>query len=175
MSDMVFISHPTELIIGKFCSIGYNVCLGPSQHALNLLSTHPFVCSHSNIELYGDLTTPMKFVKPNQANNSGVVIENDVWIGHGAIIMDGVKIGNGAVIGAGAVVTKDVEPYAIMGGVPAKLIRYRFEQNIINELIDLRWWDYPKEFIVELPFDNIAECIKLLRRSIGLRSKSTLD
>lgn len=87
MSDMVFISHPSELVIGKFCSIGYNVCLGPSQHALDMLTTHPFIHCHANPELYGDIVTPIECIKPNSANNRGITIENDVWIGHSAIIM----------------------------------------------------------------------------------------
>ena len=78
-----------------------------------------------------------------------IEIGNDVWIGDSAIIMDGVKIGDGSIIAAGAVVTKDVPPYAIVGGVPAKIIRYRFDEDDINFLLELSWWEKDKKWIKE--------------------------
>ena len=83
--------------------------------------------------------------------------------------MDGLTIGNGAVIGAGAVVTKNVEPYAVIAGVPAKVIRYRFDDISIKKLLKLQWWNYPKDFIVRLPFDDINKCIELLECNKHLR------
>ena len=79
-----------------------------------------------------------------------MVIGNDVWIGHGAVLLAGVKVGDGAVIAAGAVVTKDVEPYAVVGGVPAKTIRYRFPAEQIEKLLTLRWWERPESTLRRL-------------------------
>jgi acetyltransferase-like isoleucine patch superfamily enzyme len=162
IGEPIFISNKCTQI-GKFCSIGYFVCIGPSQHNMRLLSTHPFVGISEDIDLYGELYTPPKFLIPQSVCCPPVEIGNDVWIGHAAIIMDGLKIGDGAVIGAGAVVTKNVPPYAVVAGVPAKILKYRFDKNIINELLEIKWWNYPKGVITKLPFDNVDECIKILK------------
>ena len=105
-------------------------------------------------------------------HKSGVKINNDVYIGLNAIIMPGVTIGDGAVVGAGAVVTKDVPPYAIVAGVPAKVVKYRFEQPVIDKLLELKWWDYPKDFIVTLPFADVEKCIELLEENRHLKEKN---
>ena len=111
-----------KLEIGNYCSIGPNVCfLLGGEHDLNRFSTYPF-----EQKFFGE---------ENESITKGpITIEDDVWIGYGAIIMSGVRIGRGSVIAAGAVVTKDVPSYGIVGGVPAKLIRYRFEDSIRNKL-----------------------------------------
>ena len=113
---------------------------------------------HAYFELFvrADKLVPWRTTRP-------VIIGNDVWIGRNAIIMDGVEIGSGAVVASGAIVTKDVPPYAIVGGVPAKVIRYRFDEQTIERLIESRWWDYPDEFIEnELKFDDIEQCLSVL-------------
>ena len=122
--------------------------------------------------MYGDLVTPKDKIIKFTNGCIPVTVGNDVWIGARAIIMDGIKIGDGAIIGANSVVTKDVPPYAIVAGCPAKLIRYRFSEDVINKLLELCWWDYPKEFIVNnLPFDDVEECIKILSENRDLVSK----
>ena len=98
-----------------------------------------------------------------------VTIGNDVWIGIKATIMPNITIGDGAVIGANAVVTKDVPPYAVVVGVPAKIIKYRFDEEIIKDLLELKWWNYSESFIKTLPFEDVRECIKLLRKNTHLR------
>lgn len=122
--------------IGKYCSIGQNVSIGPGEHWTNRISTFPvnnIVCGQKDPAEFktGDITR----------------IGNDVWIGNNAVVLQGVSIGDGAVIAAGAVVTKDVPPYAIVGGVPAKIIKYRFDQIMIERLLSLRWWDKDPEWI----------------------------
>lgn len=125
--------------IGRFCSIAPHVTIGVGRHPLYLRSTHPGFYA-TNQRFYG--------IKPEYDNPypeyAKIEIGNDVWIGIHAIILDGVKIGDGAVIGAGSVVTKDVPPYAVVGGVPAKLIKYRFDEERRKELLNSSWWNEKK-------------------------------
>lgn len=155
--------------IGKFCSIAQGVKLGLSFHPLDRLSTHCFTCSKDIEGNYQEIIIPDENIIPWKTTKP-ITIENDVWIGLGAIIKDGITIHNGAVIGAGAVVTKDVPPYAIVAGVPAKIIKYRFSKPIIDKLLELEWWNYPEEFIANnLPFDNVEKCIEILEKNKNLR------
>ena len=123
--------------IGSFCSIAENVIIGHAEHPLNRISTSPLFYKSNNE--FGN----KNFVVNEQLEFKRTKIGSDVWIGYNAFIRTGVRIGHGAVIGAGAVVTKDVEPYSIVGGVPAKLIRKRFDEKTINALLSLEWWNWP--------------------------------
>ena len=149
-------SIPKDTKIGKYCSIASNVVVSPSQHPTSFLSTHPFQY------LPEEYRFEAKFKPVEFAYSRPVEIGNDVWIGVNAVILDGVKIGDGAIVAAGAIVSKDVPPYAIVGGVPAKILRYRFEPDIVLSLQKLRWWDLDEEKIALLPFDDINLCIKKL-------------
>ena len=138
-----------RLIIGKFCSIacGVKFLFNCANHTLKSLSTYTFSLFYEDWELE----------KSNVAsawdNKGDIVIGNDVWIGFEAVILAGVKIGDGAIIGTRAVVTKDVPPYSIVGGIPAKVIRKRYSPDIIEQLLSLRWWDWTKDRIKRnLPF-----------------------
>lgn len=122
--------------IGKFCSIGPEVYTGFGLHPTNLLSTSPVF--YSNQKQCGMCLTENTLFEESPTTTIG----NDVWIGARVIIKDGVKIGNGAIIGAGAVVVNDVEPYAIVGGVPAKIIRHRFNNSQIEKLEKIEWWNW---------------------------------
>jgi acetyltransferase-like isoleucine patch superfamily enzyme len=122
--------------IGAFSSIGPNVLLGGlGCHPVDRLSTHPAFYS-SRLQAGDTFSQNDTFEELPR-----VTVGSDVWIGAGSIVLDGVNIGDGAIIAAGAVVNKDVPPYAIVGGVPAKLIRYRFNQETIDALLEWRWWD----------------------------------
>ena len=170
IGDGTVISNPAQTQIGKFCSISHEVYIGPTSHALHHLTTHSFIEREENSTIDNAILVPKEnLVKPEKALSAPVMIGNDVWIGLRAIIMPGVKIADGAVVAAGAVVTKDVPPYAVVGGVPAKIIKYRFSPEIIQELTALKWWDYPKEFIVTLPFADMEACITRLKKNIHLK------
>lgn len=133
------------LIIGKFCSIacGVKFIFNCANHTLKSLATYTFPLFFEEWDL------PKSEVATAWDNKGDIIIGNDVWIGYDAVIMAGVKIGDGAIIGARAVVTKDVEPYSIVGGVPAKEIRKRFATDIIEKLQNLQWWNWPVERIKE--------------------------
>ena len=144
--------HREKLIIGKFCSIacGTKFLFNCANHTLKSLSTYTFPLFYEEWELEkSNITTAWD-------NKGNIVIGNDVWIGYEAVIMAGVHIGDGAIIAARAVVTKDVPPYTIVGGTPAKEIRKRFDTEVIQQLLKLKWWDWSTDKIHQcLPY--IAE------------------
>lgn len=132
-----------KLVIGKFCSIacGAKFIFNSANHTLSSLSTYPFPIFYEEWDL------DAKDITKAWDNKGDIIIGNDVWIGYEAVILAGTVIGDGAVIGARAVVTKDVPPYTIAGGVPAKPIRKRFSQEGIDTLLKIKWWDWPEERI----------------------------
>lgn len=132
-----------RLLIGKFCSIacGAKFLFNSANHALGSLSTYSFPIFYDEWGLDG------KNVADAWDNKGDITLGNDVWIGYEAVILAGVTIGDGAIIGARAVVTRDVPPYAIVGGVPARLIRRRFDEATIESLLALQWWDWEPERI----------------------------
>ena len=144
--------HREKLIIGKFCSIacGTKFLFNCANHTLKSLSTYTFPLFYEEWELEkSNITTAWD-------NKGDIVIGNDVWIGYEAVIMAGVHIGDGAIIAARAVVTKDVPPYTIVGGTPAKEIRKRFDAEVIEQLLIQKWWDWSTDKIHQcLPY--IAE------------------
>ena len=129
--------------IGKFCAIAAQVRIGAPNHPLDRPSQHRFTYCP---EYYSaDAQRDHAFFRERRADR--VVIGNDVWIGHAVIVMPGVKVGDGAVLAAGAVVTRDVAPYTIVGGVPARQIRERFNRTIAAQLSQIAWWNWPTETI----------------------------
>lgn len=144
----VFYHYPINhdrLVIGKFCSIacGAKFLFNSANHTLKSLSTYPFPL------FFEEWGLDRAHVTDSWDNKGDIVIGNDVWIGYEAVVMAGVTIGDGAVIGSRAVVTKDVPPYTIVGGVPAKPIRRRFPEETVLALLEIKWWDWPKEKITE--------------------------
>lgn len=128
--------------IGRFVSIAAAVRIGPTNHPYERPSQHLFAY---NGEGYGFAPKDQEFLAKRKEKTT--TIGNDVWIGHGAVVQAGVTVGNGAVIASNAVVTKDVPPYAIVGGVPAKTIKYRFDPETIQALQDIAWWEWSREVL----------------------------
>lgn len=155
MGTMSYIGDYTVVInsiIKKFTSISWGVTIGPEEHDYSRVTNHSFLYSIKSFQL----------VKEKQYSPfvGECIIGNDVWIGCNSTILRGVVIGDGAVIGANSLVNKDVPPYAIVVGSPAKILKYRFNKDIINELLELKWWD--------LPLDVISKNYKLFAKKTDL-------
>lgn len=141
VGDFTSINNSTKVEVGKighFCSIGVDVIIGPGIHPLHNITTSTLYIKYLGLSLNGQLKDPP-------------IIGNDVWIGSRSIIMPGVHVADGAVIGSNAVVTKDVPPYAIVAGVPAKIIKYRFDESTISQIVKLNIWDnyHGNEFFIK--------------------------
>lgn len=148
-----------KLIIGKFCSIacGTKFLFNSANHRMNSLSTYPFPL------FFEEWGLDRQDVADSWDNKGDIIIGNDVWIGYEAVILTGVTIGDGAIVGTRAVVTKDVPPYTIVGGVPARPIKKRFSEETIEKLLELQWWDWPPEKLAE-NIDLIQKgCIEQMR------------
>lgn len=152
-------SYPLAKKIGRYCSINGTARIW-NNHTMDCVTTHPFL-DHPMFLEWEDYCDALRYVhrygkhhknadyeNSEIRDNEPVVIGNDVWIGANAIILPGVRIGDGAIIAAGAVVTKDVIPYSVVGGVPARFIRYRYEKEIIDGLMRIKWWNWPHEKIM---------------------------
>lgn len=148
--------------IGRFCSIGRNVSIGLGVHDYNNFSTHPLW------EVLGS-----KLDSSFVCHNRRVIIGNDVWIGDRVLINSGVRLGDGCVVAAGSVVVKDVPPYAIVGGIPAKIIKYRFPDNIIEKLMYIKWWNYSIEQISVSKSQDIYKFIEKIE-SLGEPQKTNI-
>lgn len=165
MGDMSYLGRRScvfSSVIGKYCSIAWNVSIGPGNHDYDRVSSHAMLYA-KRFGMINDISDRYY----NQYEKE-TVIGNDVWIGCNAVIMRGVHIGNGAVIGANSVITKDIPPYAIVVGAN-KILKYRFESDIIDAFQKLCWWDYPIEklkrcisFIAEKPSLDLIEKLKTM-------------
>lgn len=144
LGDYSYISGPNsyieDAIIGKYCSIARGTVIGVSDHNYKWVTTSPIITCSS----YGIIKG-----KTENYQKKAPRIGNDVWIGLNSIIMRGVVIGDGSIIAAGAVVTKDVEPYSIVGGVPARTLNYRYDNKTIEALLRIKWWDWSVSKITE--------------------------
>ena len=154
LGDYSYVERHSEAIysiIGKFTAIASDVRLNALEHPIERVSQHKITYRPNEYFLNAKLDGAFRERRRVQR----VEIGHDVWIGHGAIVMPGVKIGHGAVVGAGAVVTEDVEPYAIVAGVPARFLKWRFEPNVSTRIIALSWWDWEH--------DRLANAIEDMR------------
>jgi len=166
--------------IGRFCAFGPHVVTGNVEHSVRSVSPHPMFTwkFDESWEETATLYEDMNFINHlhrKELELSGhqgkIEIGNDVWIGNGVYISRGVKIGDGAVIAARAVVTKDVPPYTIVGGTPAKVIRQRFSDEIIEKLLHLKWWDYGPAIMKGVDITDISSAISIMNERIELGLK----
>lgn len=152
-----------HLVIGKFCSIasGVKFIMGSANHRLSSVSAYPFNVFGG---LWAERTPPHLSRLPFKGDT---VVGNDVWLGRECVVMPGVTIGDGAIVAAYSVVAGDVEPYAVVGGNPARLIKKRFSRELIGLLLRLRWWDFPPEkladFLPVLCNENLEEAADIIR------------
>lgn len=144
LDDYSYVDGDASMIysdIGKFCSIASHVRINPGNHPMERVTQHH--CTYRRIQYGFDEADDEAFFQWRRRQKC--VIGHDVWIGHGATVMPGVKIETGATVGAGAVVTKDVQSYEIVAGVPARPIRKRFSNNTIEKLLEIKWWNWDRE------------------------------
>ncbi|QAU44255.1 DapH/DapD/GlmU-related protein [Bradyrhizobium guangzhouense] len=145
-----------DAVIGKFTAIANSVRIGAPNHPMGRASQHRFTYVPEYYE--ASASRDRDFFADRRGDR--VIVGNDVWIGHAAILLPGVTVGDGAVIGAGAVVSRDVAPYTIVGGVPARPIRKRFDDSVAASLQRIAWWEWPDELIFERLADFRAEAIE---------------
>ena len=152
---------PEKLIIGKFCAIAADVkfIMASANHKLDGFSTYPFGIFGKGWEKENDLSLLTK--------KGDTIIGNDIWFGYGATIMPAVTIGDGAIIAAKSVVTKDVPPYAVVGGNPARILKMRFNENIIKKLLEVKWWNWDIEKITKNIKYIINNNIELLENGVN--------
>lgn len=136
-------SELVNAIVGKYCSIAEGCNIGLANHTQQFISTSPIFTEKKN-------GTGHSWVDKDllKLENQKVTIGNDVWIGNKATVLSGINIGNGVIIGAGSIVTRDVPDFAVVAGVPARIIKYRFPNDIITKLLEIRWWDLPDNVLI---------------------------
>ena len=161
--------------IGRYCSIARGVNIGFAGHSTSFLSSGTLFKFNKNAEEFTPFLRTRDFNWEREMKEKNIsswkkplpIVGNDVWIGYGAIILNGVTISDGAVVAAGSVVTKDVQAYSIVGGNPAREIKKRFSDNLIERLLKLKWWDYQPEMLEGLQIDDPEKCIDELEERVN--------
>lgn len=153
-------SYIADSTIGRYCSFASRISIGPFNHPTNWLSIHEF--QYRNVDDIYRIENLQNSQDARKQSEIGLstTIGSDVWIGDNVSILRGIRIGTGAIVGMGSVVVKDVEPYSIVVGNPARLIRYRFEESVIQALINSEWWTLDKEMLTGINFQNVESALK---------------
>lgn len=159
--------------IGRYCSFGEQVQMGRGDHPTNWLSTNPFQYLNeplfavgkgfAHAEEYLQFQPPARPPGNPPTRVKPIMIGNDVWIGHGALVLPGVKIGDGAIVGAHAVVTKDVAPYSVVVGNSGRVVKQRFPDEIVSDLLELKWWRFAPWQMRDVPFHDIRSAVAFLK------------
>lgn len=153
-----------QTTIGRYCQAAMGSQIGIGGHPTDWLSTH-FFQYRDHFEAYP--ADHPESLKGKFEETQPTSIGSDTWVGSNAFIKSGVTIGPGAIVAAGAVVLEDVPPYAIVGGVPARVIRLRFPEKIVERLMRVRWWEFPHDAVSRLPFDKVDHCLDILEERIA--------
>lgn len=163
--------------IGRFCSIAPGFASGPTNHPTDRLSSHLFTFNDNGPFAGSDEFADWLREPPLESNEGKVIIGHDVWIGRNVTIKRGVRVGTGAVIGAGSIITKDVAPYTIVAGAPARVIKKRFPDDVIKALLELKWYNYDlrKSAVPNLNTSNINESISLIRELIDTNTLRLIE
>lgn len=169
--------------IGRFCMIAHSVNIGFAEHPIDFVSNHLiFRYDKKTSYAHGFMNNRYPECERNvreqyirKSKKPLPIIGNDVWIGYGATVLNGIKIGDGAIIAAGSVVTKDVPPYAVVGGNPACVIKYRFNKDIIDELLELQWWNYGPDILDGLPIDDVEKALPMIRKRVHSNKYKPFD
>jgi acetyltransferase-like isoleucine patch superfamily enzyme len=158
-SDIGYDCTLVNVKVGSFCSFASNIIIGGANHTVSWVSTQPVFNENKD-------NLPYKFSEHKFEQFNETIIGSDVWIGNNVLIKGGVNVGHGAIIGMGSVVTKDIPPYEIWAGNPAKFIKRRFDDNIATELLKLKWWEWEDRIIKQYAskFNNVVEFIKNVKQ-----------
>jgi len=150
--------------VGRFCSIAANVGIGVAEHPTDWLSSHPF--AYDGVQSFDLHEEWSRFTNPKErytGNKGATTIGHDVWIGRNVVVRQGINIGPGAIVGAGSFVNRDVPPYAVVGGAPARVLRYRFPEELISRLLAIQWWNWELRPVENhLPLSDIAAAVDRL-------------
>jgi len=160
-SNVGFASYLADCVVGRYCNIGARVSIGGYEHPQDWLGITAYQWGKSTEPLVSSAIQRLLESNPPPRQRT-TVIGSDVWIGDNSVVKRGVTIGDGVIVGAGCVVTRDVPPYAVVIGVPARVHRFRFELDIRQELLSSRWWEMELEELADLPFRSIADCVRTL-------------
>lgn len=151
--------------IGRFCSVAPNVTIGLGEHPIEYISTHPAFFNGAG--MFPDLNEKFGIRRTAEVLSTAPVIGNDVWLGVNCVIARGVRVGNGAIVAAGAFVNRDVPDYAIVGGLPARVIRFRFTEQQIERLLRLKWWDYDALIMEGVQVSDIERALYILEKKVA--------
>jgi acetyltransferase-like isoleucine patch superfamily enzyme len=157
-------SYVADATIGRFTMIGSRVSIGGFEHPTSWLSVAAFQWGQSIADYEIDVESALRLQSNSKPEYKRTSIGSDVWIGNNVVVKSGVNIGHGAIVGAGSVVTKDIDPYAIVVGNPARLLKYRFDSEIIQDLLLLKWWNLSYDVLSKLDFKDVQGCIVQLKK-----------